>query len=120
MNEISNRVLKVWLILMVISLPLIHIHPEVDHAHGMPGHVHGGTYHTDLTDPPVCAYENHRHHHDTFSPGMPFGTSDSPSHPPHDLEHSTYSFSILSSSIDPILESMPSSSAHDAAGSVNS
>ena len=93
---------KVWLILWVICLPLIHIHPEADHAHGMPGHVHGGTYHTDLTDTPICAYEDHRHHHDSFAHGEPLETSDSSSHPLHGLEHSSYGFSVLNSSLSPI------------------
>ncbi len=106
---------KVWLILWVICLPLIHIHPEADHAHGMPGHVHGGTFHTDLTDSPVCAYEDHRHHHDSYSAGKPFGTPGSSAHPLHGLEHSTYSFSVLNSSIDPIIEGNGSSTISAAA-----
>ena len=100
----TNTFLKVWLVLWVITLPLVHIHPEADHAHGMSGHAHGGTYHTVLSTTPICAYQDHQHHHDTFSPGEPFGNPDSSTHLPHGLEHSTYSFSILHSSIDPILE----------------
>ena len=100
---------KVWLILWVICLPLIHIHPEADHAHGMPGHVHGGTFHTDLTDSPICAYEDHRHHHGSHSAGKLFGVPDSSTHPFHGIEHDTYSFSVLNSSIDPILEGTVSS-----------
>ena len=99
-----NTFLRTWLVLWVITLPLVHIHPEADHAHGMSGHAHGGTYHTVLSTMPICAYEDHQHHHDSFSPGEPFGTSDSSTHLPHGLEHPTYSFSVLNSSIDPILE----------------
>jgi hypothetical protein len=106
---------KVWLILWVICLPLIHIHPEADHAHGMPGHVHGGTFHTDLTKSPICAYEDHRHHHDSHSAGKLFGAPDSAAHPLHGIEHDTYSFSVLNSSIDPILEGTASSSISAAA-----
>jgi len=110
----TNTFLKVWLVLWVITLPLVHIHPEADHAHGMSGHVHGGTYHTVLSTTPICAYEDHQHHHDSFSPGEPFGTSDSSSHLPHGFEHATYSFSVLNSSIDPILEGSASYSTCDA------
>ena len=106
--------LRVWLILWVGILPLVHIHPEADHAHGISGHAHGGTYHTVLSTAPICAYEDHQHHHDSFSPGEPFGTPDSSSHLPHGLEHSTYSFSVLNSSIDPILEGSGSYSTCDA------
>lgn len=110
MKEMPNIFLRAWLVLWVASLPLVHIHPEADHAHGMVGHVHGGTYHTLLSSAPICAYEDHQHHHDSFSPGEPFGTPDSSTHLPHGLEHSTYSFSVLNASIDPILESCVSDS----------
>ncbi len=109
-----NTFLKIWLVLWVITLPLVHIHPEADHAHGMSGHVHGGTYHTVLSTTPICAYEDHQHHHGSFSTGEPFGTLDSSTHIPHGLEHSTYSFSVLNSSIDPIFEGSLSDSTCDA------
>ena len=108
-----NTFLRVWLILWVVFLPLVHVHPEADHAHGMVGHVHGGAYHTVLSHTPICAYEDHQHHHGSFSPGEPLGTSDSPIHASHGLEHSTYSFSVLNSSIDPILEGCVSDSTGD-------
>ena len=113
MSETARTFLKVWLIVWVIALPLVHIHPEADHAHGIPGHVHGGTYHTVLSNTPICAYEGHQHHHNSFSSGETFGTtgtSEPPLHPPHGLEHSTLTFSVLNSSIDPILEGMVSDS----------
>lgn len=104
MNRIAITFFRVWLILWVVGLPLVHIHPEADHAHGMPGHVHGGTFHTDVSSTPICAYADHRHHHDSFFPGEPSGNPDSSSHPPHGFEHSTYGFSVLNSSIDPVFE----------------
>ena len=114
-KRMAHVFLRTWLILWVIGLPLVHIHPEADHAHGMPGHIHGGTYHTVVTSTPICAYEDHRHHHDSFSPEeQPSGTPDSSPHPLHGLEHSTYSFSVLNSSIDPILEDSASYSLCDA------
>ena len=100
----AKTFLRLWLIFWVVTLPLVHIHPEADHAHGMPGHVHGGTFHTVLSSTPTCAYEDHQHHHGSFSSEEAFPSSDSPIHPPHGLEHSTLTFSVLSSSIDPILE----------------
>jgi len=79
----------------------------------MTGHVHGGTFHTILSTTPICAYENHQHHHDSFSPGEPFGTSDSPIHAAHGLEHSTYGFSVLNPATDPIFEGSVSFSTSD-------
>lgn len=109
-----NAFLLGWLVIWVLWLPLVHIHPEADHAHGMSGHVHGGTFHTVLSSEPICAYEDHQHHHESFLPGEPFGTPDSSSHLPHGLEHSTYSFSVLTSSIDPIHEEQATNFTSDA------
>ena len=99
-----TTLLRVWLILWVVTLPLVHIHPEADHAHGMSGHVHGGTFHTVLSDTPICAYQDHQHHHNSFSSGEAFGDTHAPSHQSHGVEHSSYGFSVLNSSIDLQLE----------------
>lgn len=90
---------RLWLILWVVCLPLVHIHPEADHAHGMTGHTHGGTFHTVVSSDPVCAYEDHRHHHDSFAPEEPPESSDSSSHPLHGLEHAAYGFPVLNPSL---------------------
>jgi len=103
-NVMYKTLLRIWLILWVVTLPLVHIHPEADHAHGMSGHVHGGTYHSILVNTPVHAhqgYEQEEHDHDGFfSPGDAFGSSHSPSHPPYEFEETTYGFSVLKPSID--------------------
>ena len=108
-----NTFLQLWLILWVITLPLVHIHPDVDHAHGMSGHVHGGTYHTILLNTPVSDHQDHEQHQhdDFFSPGNAFGPSQFPSHPLHGFEEATYGFSIIKPSI--ILESEKSQISHD-------
>lgn len=105
--------LRLWLVIWVVTLPLIHIHPEADHAHGMSGHVHGGTYHSILINTPVHAHKDHeQHHHDGFfSPGDAFGPSHSESHPPYDFEEATYGFSVIKPSI--VLESEKSKVSHD-------
>lgn len=95
-----KTLLRIWLILWVVTLPFVHIHPEADHAHGMSGHVHGGTYHTVFSGTPGCAYHDHQHHHDSFSSGETFGPTHAPSHQSHGFEHTTYDFSVLNSSID--------------------
>ncbi len=92
--------LRIWLGVLIIGFPLVHVHPEADHSHGLPGHVHGGTFHSVVSPEFPCAYANHRHHHEPFSSGEPFGTADSSNHPLHGLEHPTIFFSAASVSVD--------------------
>jgi len=105
MKAMRKTLLRLWLVIWVVSLPLVHIHPEADHAHGISGHVHGGAYHSILVNTPVHAhqgYDQEEHHHDGFfSPGDVFGPSHSSSHPPYDFEETTYGFSVIKPSIDP-------------------
>jgi len=39
-------ILRGWIVLWVLAVPLFHVHPEADQRHGDPGHIHGGTVHT--------------------------------------------------------------------------
>jgi len=100
-----KTLLRLWLVIWVVSLPLVHIHPEADHAHGMSGHVHGGAYHSILVNTPVHAhqgYDQEEHHHDGFFLlGDGFESSQSPLHPFHGFEEATYGFSVIKPSIDP-------------------
>ena len=115
MKDMHKTLLRVWLVLWVITLPLIHIHPEADHAHGMSGHVHGGTYHSILVNTPVHAhqgYDQEEHHHDGFFfVGDGFESTQAPLHASHGFEETTYGFSIIKPSI--ILESEKSQVSHD-------
>ncbi len=97
-----KTLLRLWLVIWVLTLPLVHIHPDADHAHGMAGHVHGGTYHTILLDTPVHAHQDHEQHHhdDFFFPEDGFGSSQSPLNPPLGFEEATYGFSVIKPSID--------------------
>lgn len=110
-----KTLLRLWLVIWVLTLPLIHIHPEIDHAHGMSGHLHGGTYHSILVSTPVHAhqgYDQEEHHHDGFfSPGDPFEPTQDPLHPFHGFEEATYGFSVIKPSI--VLESEKSQYAYD-------
>jgi len=114
-KDIHKTLLRLWLVIWVITLPLIHIHPEVDHAHGMSGHVHGGTYHSILVNTPVHAhrgYDQEEHHHDGFFfVGDGFESTQAPLHASHGFEEATYGFSIIKPSI--ILESEKSQVSHD-------
>ncbi len=99
-----NTVLRLWLIVWVLTLPLVHIHPEADHAQGISHHIHGGTYHSILVNTPVHGHKGHAHeahHHDGFF--SPAGSSESDhasSHPPYDLQEATYGFAVIKPSLD--------------------
>ncbi len=115
MKNLHKTLLRLWLIVWVLTLPLVHIHPEADHAHGKSAHVHGGTYHSILVNTPVHVHEGHdhdEHHHDGFfSPGDTAGSSHSSSHPPYDFEEATYGFSVIKPSL--VLESENVELSHD-------
>ena len=114
MKDMHKTILRAWLVLWVVTLPLVHIHPEADHAPAQLGHVHGGTYHSILVNTPVYAHQGHdheEHHHDGFFfLGDESEPSHSSSHPPYDFEEATYGFSIIKSSLD--LESENSEYSH--------
>lgn len=99
-RKVLLRFLRIWLGFWVLGFPLIHVHPEADHGHGLPGHVHGGTFHSVVSLEPPCAYADHFHHHEPFSTGEPFGTANSSNHPPHGLEHPAIFFSAASVTVD--------------------
>ena len=44
-----------WLGAWLCVMPLVHVHPEADHRHGLAGHVHGGTFHTVFSPELACA-----------------------------------------------------------------
>ncbi len=71
MKHMHKTLLRLWLVIWVLTLPLVHIHPEADHAHEKLGHIHGGSYHSILVNTPVHAHQDHdqeEHHHDGFFP----------------------------------------------------
>lgn len=115
MKDMHKTLLRLWLVIWVITLPLIHIHPEADHAHGMSDHVHGGTYHSILVNTPVHAHQGHdqeEHHHDGFFfLGDVSQAPHSSSHPPYDFSEATYGFSVIKPSF--VLESEKLQSAYD-------
>jgi hypothetical protein len=45
-NSWSRVVVRAWIIIWMLAVPLFHVHPEADHHHGEAGHIHGGTVHT--------------------------------------------------------------------------
>ena len=115
MKDMHKTLLRIWLVVWVITLPLIHIHPDADHAHGKSGHVHGGTYHSILVNTPVHAhqgYDQEEHHHDGFFfAGDGSESTQPPLHTSHGFEEATYGFSLIKPSIT--VESEKSQVSHD-------
>jgi hypothetical protein len=50
-----------WVSVWMLVAPLVHIHPEADHRHGDPGHVHGGTVHTVFSKNLPCEFSVYDH-----------------------------------------------------------
>ncbi len=88
-----------WMVLWVTIFPLIHVHPEADHAHGGTHHQHGGLAHSVLSQDLPCEFGNDSYHssekqtHLVGFPGHTHGHS-------HALSHTEITFSVLNSSSD--------------------
>ena len=92
-----SRILLPWIIAWVIVFPLIHIHPDIDHAHGASNHTHGGTFHSVVSEDLPCETQSIPPHH---------GPSNHPSSqsssftagPSHHVEHLEFVFTVLTHS----------------------
>ena len=51
-----------WLALWLVAIPLVHIHPEADHAHGTQRHKHGGVVHSVFSKDLACEFHEHSTH----------------------------------------------------------
>jgi hypothetical protein len=91
--RILPTLLRGWVILWVLLVPLFHVHPEADHHHGEAGHVHGGTVHTVFSGDLDGEFGSH---------GKVAHASDALSdHSSHTWQgHSELGFSLLSDSSD--------------------
>ncbi len=87
----------VWAALWMLAAPLVHIHPEADHRHGDPGHVHGGTVHTVFSKDLNCEFSHYNH------ASVAHDESHCPLHliaqPPHGAEHLEIDLVLASSAM---------------------
>jgi hypothetical protein len=95
----SRLVLLAWLTPWTLAVPLFHIHPEADHHHGQPGHVHSGLSHTVFSSDLSCEYASGEgqavtSQHDVSRQPFQVGQSR------HSLDHPEIAFSLLTSSRD--------------------
>ena len=61
-RRIPAFVLLPWIICWLIVFPLIHVHPEADHAHGRTPHHHGGLVHSVLSQDLPCEFGKDPYH----------------------------------------------------------
>jgi len=88
-----------WVTAWTLAVPLFHIHPEADHRHGQPGHIHSGLSHTVFSSDLPCEYASREglaatSQHDVSRQPFQVGQSR------HSLDHSEIAFSLLTSSRD--------------------
>lgn len=62
----SRTTLLLWVSLWLIMVPWVHVHPEVEHNHGGPGHEHHAVMHTVFSAPLEC--ESHQPLHNETDP----------------------------------------------------
>lgn len=86
-----------WMVCWLTIFPLIHIHPEADHAHGHTHHHHGGLIHSVLSQDLPCEFgkdsqvSSSSKSKETFLAGVPmhgYGFT-------HPLTHVEITFSAL-------------------------
>jgi len=90
---------RAWIILWMLAVPLFHVHPEADHRHGEAGHIHGGTVHTVFS--PDLDGEFHDQQDaiakDERQPVHPIAVS---GHHSHASDYTELGFSFVSNSTD--------------------
>jgi len=91
----SRKILRVWLTIWMLAVPLVHVHPEADHRHGALDHVHGGTVHSVFSSDLPCEFIAYDH------ASLASGEAHCPLHliaqPVHAFEHLEIDFVLASS-----------------------
>jgi hypothetical protein len=83
----------------MLTVPLVHVHPDADHLHGQAGHLHGGTVHTVWSPDLDGEFDSHRQVDQPGVPSQDGRTRVAPS--PHTgAGYTELGFSVLTDSTD--------------------
>lgn len=91
--------LRAWIMIWMLAVPLFHVHPEADQHHGEAGHIHGGTVHTVFSPDLDGEFSSPRHAAAAAEARPTTQTTLSP-HPFHASDYAELGFSFVSDSTD--------------------
>lgn len=94
----SRVVLLSWASLWMLIVPLVHVHPEVEHNHGDPGHVHHAVTHTVFSAPLECEEPSEE---DDICPSGTHQHVQFNGHHGHSFTHPEIEFALAASSATP-------------------
>ena len=106
----TPKVTLAWLVVWMLAVPWVHVHAEADHRHGMPGHVHGGIFHTVLSPELPCVNTPHRADEASVTSREPRADLEVRSPLAHVGDHPAVTFSLLGSKPDSISDCKASQS----------
>ncbi len=97
-TQFITSISHTWLVLWLVAIPLIHVHPEADHAHGAQKHTHGGLFHSVFSQDLACEFHNHDFDNAPASEEAMEGLVHCQHADVHQLTHDEIGFSLLSGS----------------------
>ena len=89
-----------WLVVWVLVIPLIHIHPEIDHAHGTHDHFHSAQYHSLFSEDHLHEFHGHAHPVPSHLSGTSSESIEDDHLFDHIFQHPEIGFSLLNKSGD--------------------
>lgn len=95
----SSNLLRAWITVWLLAVPLFHVHPEADLHHGETGHSHGGTVHTVFSPDLAGEFDPRRDATAEFAPPIAHHTAVA-GHPTHDADYAELGFSFVNDSTD--------------------
>lgn len=97
----SRAALLGWVSLWMLMVPWVHVHPEVEHNHGNPRHVHHAVTHTVFSAPLEC--ESHVQLHDDTCTRSTHQHVQFNGHHGHSFTHPEIEFVLAASSATPTI-----------------
>jgi hypothetical protein len=94
-----RMVVLMWASVWMLLVPLVHVHPEMDHHHGGLEHVHSGTIHTVFAQDLDREFVRHQEH-DRSAEAARFGIVPSAESSHGDQEYPEFGFSLVRDSSD--------------------